>query len=134
MRILLAVIAVAACASAAFALRELHAITHVPTPQPATVVERVEPVEQPRTIALSTARGPLPFGGVPTVVEPPVVTDPEPENDVDDSESIPDSVDRCPDEPEDHEGADDDGCPEVERTIEREDGRTIIMKSSIIIY
>lgn len=140
MRIILPVIAVAAVGSAAFAIGELRALTHAPTSQPVAqvvsprAVETIEEREPPRTVPLSTARplsnarGPLPFGGVPRIED----SRDEPENDVDDSESIPDSIDRCPDDPE--EGADDDGCPEVERIIEREDGRTIILKSSIIIY
>src|SRR3954469_25221984 len=117
MRLILVVISVAAAASAAFALRELSAmpVVHAPTLRPADA-ETVVTTRVP-SLPLSTARGPLPFGGVPanTITAP--IVDPEPEdeeNDVSDSDSIPDSIDRCPDEPEDHEGADDDdGCPEA---------------------
>jgi hypothetical protein len=138
MRVILVVSAVAAAATASLALHELSAmpaVVPVPTSQPRSQPAGPPgPVAREEPIAFSSARGPtaLPFGGVPANTVAPKIVDPEPE-DSDDAEAIPDSIDRCPDAPEDHEGGDEDGCPEV-RTIETEDGRKITIESSIIIY
>jgi hypothetical protein len=112
MRVLLVLFGLGASASAAVALREVHAESahrvEISTPHRPTSTVAHEP-ELPSL----TTRGPLPFGQVPR--EPVTITgEAITLNDNDSDDGVLDQVDRCPDAPENNEGFEDvDGCPDV---------------------
>jgi hypothetical protein len=157
MRAWIGVFSLSAIGSTGFAVSELQQLKHhtpmvvqMPAAQPVVAVAAVvfqappPPVTPP---ALSTWRGPTPFGSVAVADDAD-----ENENDIDsddEGEGIPDVEDRCPD---DGEGDDEDGCPDVQHeplqrivlrsepeevviNVDGEERRRIILeRSEIIIY
>jgi hypothetical protein len=119
MRALLVLLTASTVGTGAFALNELSALHHpvtVVAAAPPAGTQLPTPTLEVRAEAPSSWRGPLPFGGVPA---PPVAPIVAANTDDVDSDDVIDESDRCPDEPEDRDGReDDDGCPERVTTIE----------------